>query len=1214
MSVKRVLWELRAFRLLVRYRKKGAGADIERACRLFRRARDAAAPGTFAWALSSRALGEALELRYERTRDPGLLTEALGAVRAAVDAVPAADPIREMFVRALVDLLSSRFETDRAALEEAAALARQVTDGSYPGDPDRGRKYELLGSALHSLFLLTSDPDVLAGALAAAREAIAAGLRGDGDAVTVSVAASQLHALFEVTGDAGALADAVAAGRAAAARARKDRDRVVCLNNLGNALNDLATLTDDLSLLNEAVQVTRDTLALTAEGDPVRASVLGNLGIGLRTLAETTGDGRILAEAAAAGRASVAATAAGDPELYARLAMLEATLIASLKSTGDPAVLEEATQVARQLTAISPADRPDRVKSLFNHAAALRDGAAWNGGRALLLEAIEAARRAVAAAPPGHSMRGGALVMLGQALMRLGERDADLGVSQEAAQVMREAVAALPPGHHELADALSPLGVTLRDIWRLTGDREILAEAVEAGRSAVAAGASAEGHRRATYLSNLGITLHELYYAAPDDSLGAETAQVLRDAVRAAPPGDPTRPLYQSNLCMALRGLSVDQADPVTAREAVQAGRAAAAAAPPGSPDRPGHLANLGRALMNLAEQAGDRELAREAVAVSREAVTATRGRGSAEGTAATLLGMNLSDLFALTGDAAVLAEARHALAEADRSPDLTPRERLIALRFLANAEMTAGDGRRALAACERAVALLPQIASRRLARTDREHALGTIFQFPAEAAAAATAAGDPERAVTLLEQTRGLLMGEAIDARGGTARLRSRAPALADQFTRLRDRLDAAADRVAQAGPRARAEEAEERARLAREWEDLLTAIREVDGLGDFLRPASAAQLAKQAQDGPVVLLYATAHRSDALILQASPAPPVRVVPLAGLTRQEVIEQAGRLAAATGADGDPSSARDEDRLERQVSDVLAWLWDRVTGPVLDALGLRSTPGDGERWPRVWWCPVGELAFLPLHAAGRHGIGAGGESARATVADRVVSSSTPTVRALEHARRRDAGRRGGSAAALVVAMPQTPAARPLPGTVAEAEYVAALIPGSLVLTGPAATRDAVRAAIPGYQVAHFACHGVSDGQDPGSSGLLLYDHAAAPLTVAELSRLQLPNAALAFLSACDTATSSERLADEVLHITAAFQLAGYSRVIGTLWPVRDLIAASMCREVYRALTRDATRPVLLEDSGPAVHAATRRLRERFPASPSVWAAFVHFGA
>jgi CHAT domain-containing protein len=137
---------------------------------------------------------------------------------------------------------------------------------------------------------------------------------------------------------------------------------------------------------------------------------------------------------------------------------------------------------------------------------------------------------------------------------------------------------------------------------------------------------------------------------------------------------------------------------------------------------------------------------------------------------------------------------------------------------------------------------------------------------------------------------------------------------------------------------------------------------------------------------------------------------------------------------------------------------------------------------------------------------------------------------------------------------------------------------------------------------------------VSDLLDPGSSRLLLHDHESHPLTVAAISRLRLPNAALAFLSACSTTTTAQQLADEAVHITAAFQLAGYCRVIGTLWRIGDSAAAGVSKEVYRLLTTNGTAPAQLDASAHAIHDATKRRRDLLATSPSAWAAFIHVGA
>jgi CHAT domain-containing protein len=81
---------------------------------------------------------------------------------------------------------------------------------------------------------------------------------------------------------------------------------------------------------------------------------------------------------------------------------------------------------------------------------------------------------------------------------------------------------------------------------------------------------------------------------------------------------------------------------------------------------------------------------------------------------------------------------------------------------------------------------------------------------------------------------------------------------------------------------------------------------------------------------------------------------------------------------------------------------------------------------------------------------------------------------------------------------------------------------------------------------------------------------------AAPLTVADLNALRL-DAKLAYLAACDSTFTHQLLADEAVHITAAFHLAGFRQVIGTLWPVSDLFAAGISAAVYGRMTGAGSR-------------------------------------
>ncbi|MGH3928437.1 MAG: CHAT domain-containing protein [Pseudonocardiaceae bacterium] len=145
-------------------------------------------------------------------------------------------------------------------------------------------------------------------------------------------------------------------------------------------------------------------------------------------------------------------------------------------------------------------------------------------------------------------------------------------------------------------------------------------------------------------------------------------------------------------------------------------------------------------------------------------------------------------------------------------------------------------------------------------------------------------------------------------------------------------------------------------------------------------------------------------------------------------------------------------------------------------------------------------------------------------------------------------------------------------------------------------------------------IAHFACHGHSHSADPSQSLLLLHDHDTDPLTVASLAPIRLDHARLAYLSACRTAVNAAtELIDEAIHLTTAFQLAGYPHVVGTLWEIDDALSVRVADSFYTALTTSPT-TIDTTDAAQALHHAVRAIRDELPATPSLWAAYLHAGA
>ena len=86
--------------------------------------------------------------------------------------------------------------------------------------------------------------------------------------------------------------------------------------------------------------------------------------------------------------------------------------------------------------------------------------------------------------------------------------------------------------------------------------------------------------------------------------------------------------------------------------------------------------------------------------------------------------------------------------------------------------------------------------------------------------------------------------------------------------------------------------------------------------------------------------------------------------------------------------------------------------------------------------------------------------------------------------------------------------------------------------------------------LPTASIAHFACHGHQNTQNPLESGLLLQD---GQLKVSQIMQQSIPNASLAFLSACETAMGDENLPDEMIHLGATLLFSGFRGVIATMW-------------------------------------------------------------
>jgi CHAT domain-containing protein len=191
--------------------------------------------------------------------------------------------------------------------------------------------------------------------------------------------------------------------------------------------------------------------------------------------------------------------------------------------------------------------------------------------------------------------------------------------------------------------------------------------------------------------------------------------------------------------------------------------------------------------------------------------------------------------------------------------------------------------------------------------------------------------------------------------------------------------------------------------------------------------------------------------------------------------------------------------------------------------------------------PKLQWCPTGPFSFLPIHAAGLYLT-----ERTECISDYVVSSYTPTISSLLN----DVPLSTNSFKTMVVIQPDTPGQKSLLCTIEELQKIEAHVPNNNLIR---LVRPSVKEAMLHLQVAsiaHFACHGQQNAHNPLECALLLQD---GQLEVSQIMQQPMPNASLAFLSACETAMGDENLPDEVIHLGATLLFAGFRGVVATMW-------------------------------------------------------------
>ena len=571
------------------------------------------------------------------------------------------------------------------------------------------------------------------------------------------------------------------------------------------------------------------------------------------------------------------------------------------------------------------------------------------------------------------------------------------------------------------------------------------------------------------------------------------------------------------------------------------------------------------------------------------------------------------------------------------------------------------------------AVDLIPFICPSHLGPDDKKESILWVHGISRDACVAGLELGKTNEALEVLEQGRGLLVHNKKGTVDDNSRLEHEHVDLFRRFDYARYRLIGAGKASEPYVSRNYIPDQE-----MESMSTILSEIRQQPTYENFLRPIPAESMMRMATHGPVVVLVGSTMGSYAIIIKPDSIEHLDLnygkmgrcgefesvlVPLIAAGAMDIFSDED--IPYTG-----SNTREMGWKARQESflSLLSLLWFYIVKPISDKLGLPEEIKDGDdqsKMNHITWIRTGHFSRLPVHMA----MDASGVMFVQRATSSFVSSfrTFGIVKSNSKAvwRKKDRG--------LIITMsrpkwhtqPNGSAARPTETSTSVSltkilELDQGLRSSSVDSIDPQSRRQlgsmragkvfisnareeasivrqkaanvawtelerpsphVVESQCADVAFLHVVAHGVTDPGDPFQSHLKLWalDNGKGhvdKLTVSQISQWTTRNACVAFLSACSTADAKEPiLFEEGLDICTAFNVAGIPNVIGSIWPVPNVVGADMAGAFWESLSES------MPDGGEmeahvvalALNRATRRMMVKYPDDPLSWAGFIHSG-
>ncbi|KAJ7253856.1 CHAT domain-containing protein [Mycena rebaudengoi] len=1137
------------------------------------------------------------------------------------------------------------FKGNTENLKMSIEVLRESVGLQDPSDPNRGSSLHNLATAIQSYFDLQRDPKDINEAIMLHREALKIHAsphpnRGH----SLNYLASALQMRFTQEGDLDDIEQAVQLHREALEiHGRHHRDYSVSLNNLAAALQTRFEQKGDVEDIDEAIALLRIVVELRAPSHPQRNTALSNLAEALQArflhqgdpkdidIASVVharysqwGDPQDINEAIQLHQEALNICASSNPNRPRCLSNLASALNERFKRQGDPDDVDESLKLHRQALEACPAPHPDRGSILTNFATAIGSRFNQQGDPRDIDEAIQVLREAIEICSVPHSQRSAPLNTLAGVVLARFHQHGDPKDLDESIQLHREALEIRRAPHPDRGKSLQRLGLAIRTRFDQRGDLRDIDEAIQLLREALDI-CPVSHPSRSSMLRSLGIVVHTRAVQKRAQKEIDEAIELYRQAFGLYSASHHDRSNSLNSLATAILARFENLGDPKDIDEAIELYRQAIGYYSAPHPEYSNYLGNLAFSLYARFNQNKDPKYIEEAIQLLRELKELSPAPHPSRGMRLANFGCILHSAYLHQPKEKILEEAISMLQEASTYMFSSPLSRYDASHMWTIIAAAHGHDS-CLPAYYTHISLLPQLAAFHLDIKSRRQMLTreTITSLASTSAMCAIGLQQNNVAVEFLEASRSIFWAQALHLRTPLGQLGKADRQLASKLRTLSQQLEQASfrdisrDLSTESQQEALGIEAEAAwcRKLNDDWEETIQAVQKLPGFEDFMRLKSIASLRQAAVTGPIIILLAGKSACSALIHVPLPALSLQAVKLYSDFPRALFMGNFDIVKFLDARGPSGKSLDrpdlearlfgyrEDHINMSTDDIfrrnLAEMWKTIKS---------ASP------PRLWWCPTGPFAFLPIHAAGIYD-----EHGTDCVSDYAVSSYTPTLAALLDPPTNTTA----SFKMTAVIEPDAPNCSPLPGTAEELATIVNRVPGQWLTSLLSPTGLEVAPILEESSIVHFACHGIQDSQNPLDSGLMLSD---GRFKVSQIMRKQdnasmdanTKSMSLAFLSACETAKGDDSTPDEAMHLAATLLFAGFRGVVATMWTMNDEDGPKITDTFYENLFKDcdpnSTPPVVpdLTKSAEALHLAVSELRKQPGITFNRWVPFVHYG-